>query len=75
MVIDGGGGFEFKGCNINLRRLELLDLGSFSCKKGDDDDDDINRNRISSETILRWLEKCSGITHLSLVGSFSSSSS
>jgi hypothetical protein len=44
--------------SLKLRRLELLDL----CGGKD--------GIISSDVILRWFDKCSGITHLSLAGSF-----
>jgi hypothetical protein len=40
------------GCNIRLRRFELLDS-----------------HDVSSSLLLRFLEKCSGVTHLSLGGS------
>jgi hypothetical protein len=40
------------GCNIRLRRFELLDSPN-----------------VSSSILLRFLEKCSGVTHLSLSGS------
>ena len=52
-----GGTMTMDGCNINLRRLELLDLSGDTIPTAD--------------TILRWFEICSGITHLSLAGSFS----
>ena len=52
-----GGTITMDGCNINLRRLELLDLSGNTIPTAD--------------TILRWFEICSGITHLSLAGSFS----
>ena len=40
------------GCNIRLRRFELLDS-----------------HNVSASVLLQFLEKCSGITHLSLSGS------
>jgi hypothetical protein len=58
-----GGG---SGCNLRLRRLELLDL---SCADNTIDVDDYG-NATTTSILLRWFETCSGITHLSLAGSF-----
>jgi len=48
---------QIEGCNVRLRRLELL-----------------NCQHLSAEAVLQFLGKCSGITHLSLAGSFLRSS-
>jgi hypothetical protein len=55
------------GCNLRLRRLELLDL---SCSDNTTYDVDDNGNATTASILLRWFETCSGITHLSLAGSF-----
>ncbi len=56
------------GCNLRLRRLELLDL---TCVDNSIDVHvDDNGNASTTSILLRWFEKCSGITHLSLAGSF-----
>jgi len=44
---------QVEGCNLRLRRLELLDC-----------------NHLSGSVVLQWFERCCGITHLSLAGSF-----
>merc|ERR1712007_175583 len=56
------------GCNLRLRRLELLDLSAVDSSI----DVHVDDNGYSSTTsiLLRWFETCSGITHLSLAGSF-----
>ena len=56
-----------RGCNLRLRRLELLDL---SCAADNTIDEDDDGNATTTSILLRWFEKCSGITHLSLAGSF-----
>ena len=56
------------GCNLRLRKLELLDLsGVDNCIDTRVDD---NGNSTTTSVLLRWFETCSGITHLSLAGSF-----
>eukprot|EP00531_Pseudo-nitzschia_arenysensis_P001755 CAMPEP_0116152260 /NCGR_PEP_ID=MMETSP0329-20121206/20552_1 /TAXON_ID=697910 /ORGANISM="Pseudo-nitzschia arenysensis, Strain B593" /LENGTH=535 /DNA_ID=CAMNT_0003648961 /DNA_START=110 /DNA_END=1717 /DNA_ORIENTATION=- len=56
------------GCNLRLRRLELLDL---TCADNSIDVHvDDNGNASTTSILLRWFEKCLGITHLSLAGSF-----
>ncbi len=56
------------GCNLRLRRLELLDLSCVDSTIDVHVDD--NGNASTTSILLRWFEKCSGITHLSLAGSF-----
>ena len=57
------------GCNLRLRRLELLDLSCCSDNTNIYDVDD-NGNATTASILLQWFETCSGITHLSLAGSF-----
>ena len=57
------------GCNLRLRRLELLDLSCCSYSTNIYDVDD-NGNATTASILLQWFETCSGITHLSLAGSF-----
>ena len=71
VIIDGIVG------SLKLRRLELLDLvvscGSGSRSSSSEDGIigiDSSISSISADVILRWFDKCSGITHLSLAGSF-----
>ena len=56
------------GCNLRLRRLELLDLSAVDNSIDVHVDD--HGNSSTTSILLRWFETCSGITHLSLAGSF-----
>eukprot|EP00536_Pseudo-nitzschia_multiseries_P002480 jgi/Psemu1/283744/fgenesh1_pg.33_\ len=51
--------------NLKLRRLELLDLNGDGEESGE-----VGDRRSMASVLVRWFEKCSGITHLSLAGSF-----